>query len=191
MEPRDTDCWNDRYGDAGATPGTAAEVLNENQHLLPAHGCALDLACGLGANALVLARRGLDTYAWDSAEAAIARLQKLTAGLPLHPEVRDVVRHPPEPRRFDVIVVSRFLDRSLASHLAAALRPGGLLFYQTFTRARVDASGPRNADFRLANGELLRLFGTLQLRVYREEGVLGDLTQGLRNQAMLVAQRHD
>ena len=122
-------------------------MLNENQHLLPEHGCALDLACGLGANALVLARRGLDTYAWDSAEATIARLQKLTAGLPLHPEVRDVVRHPPEPRRFNVIVASRFLDRSLASHLAAALRPGGLLFYQTFTRARVDASGPATPIF--------------------------------------------
>ncbi|MHB8255848.1 MAG: class I SAM-dependent methyltransferase [Acidiferrobacterales bacterium] len=191
MEPRDTDCWNARYGNKGALPGAAAEVLAENGHLLPAHGCALDLACGLGANALLLARRGFDTYAWDSVQAAIARLQELTAGLLLHPEVRDVVRHPPEPRRFDVIVVSRFLDRSLASHLAAALRPGGLLFYQTFTRTRVDASAPGNPDFRLADGELLRLFGTLQLRVYREEGALGDLTRGLRNQAMLVAQRHD
>jgi len=104
-------------------------------------------------------------------------------------EQRDVVRNPPEPGRFDVIVVSRFLDRSLAPQLAVALRPGGLLFYQTFTRTRVDDSGPVSPDYRLADGELLRVFAGLRLRVYREEGVIGDITCGLRNQAMLVAQR--
>ncbi len=167
MEPLDTGCWNARYGDAGTTLGSAAEVLNESRHLLPAHGCAADFARDHGANALLPARRGLDTYAWDSAQAAIARLQEFTAGLALHPEVREVVRQPTGPRRFDVIV-RRFLDRSLASHPAAALPPGGLLFYRTFTRARSDASDPGNPDFRLADGELLRLFGALQLRVYRE-----------------------
>ena len=164
--------------------------MNENRHLLPAHGCAADFACGHGADALLPARRGLDTYAWDCAQTAIARLQEFTAGLALLPEVRDVVRRPAGPRRFDVIV-RRFLDRSLASRRAAALPPGGLLFHRTFARARVDASGPGNPDFRLADGELLHLFGALQFRVYRVEGVLGDLTQGLHNRAILVAQRHD
>jgi hypothetical protein len=43
--------------------------------------------------------------------------------------------------------------------------------------------------FLLERGELLRLFPTLQPVAYREEGLLGQLTQGLRNEAYLVAQR--
>lgn len=187
----DADKWNRRYRDGGAAPGLAAEVLRENLHLLPARGRALDLACGLGANALLLARQGLETWAWDIAPSAIDRLRVSAAGLPLRPEVRDAIREPPEPGRFDVIVVSRFLDRHLAPHLATALRPGGLLFYQTFTHTRVDDSGPRSPQFLLADGELLRLFPGLTLRVYREEGTIGNVTRGLRNQAMLVAQRPD
>ncbi len=188
MDP-DTEKWNARYRTVPAVPGPPAAVLSENLHLLPARGCALDLACGLGANALLLARNDFDTYAWDNAEVAITKLHVLAAGLPLRAQLRDVIRHPPEPGRFDVIVVSRLLDRPLSQHLAAALRPGGLLFYETFTRTRVDDSGPANRDFRLADGELLRLFSGLRLRLYREEGSVGDITRGLRNQAMLVAQR--
>jgi 2-polyprenyl-3-methyl-5-hydroxy-6-metoxy-1,4-benzoquinol methylase len=36
---------------------------------------------------------------------------------------------------FDVIVISRFLDRTLCNAIMAALKPEGLLFYQTFIRA--------------------------------------------------------
>jgi len=65
MEP-DTDKWNARYRMADTTVADPAVVLSENLHLLPARGCALDLACGAGANALLLARHGLETHAWDN-----------------------------------------------------------------------------------------------------------------------------
>ncbi len=180
--------WDARYREAGEP--IPARVLSENLHLLPARGRALDLACGLGANALLLARCGLETFAWDSSPVAIDKLRAAaaTAGVVVHAEVRDVVAHPPEPQRFDVIVVAHFLDRSLAPALATALRPGGLIFYQTFTRVRVGAaSGPRNPDYLLHQNELLKLFSPLQLVVYREEGELGDATRGFRDQAMLIA----
>jgi hypothetical protein len=53
----------------------------------------------------------------------------------------------------------------------------------------VTESGPGNADFRLADGELLALFAALKPLVYREEGRVGALDQGLRDEAMLVAQK--
>lgn len=182
--------WDTRYRQA-AEPSAPARVLVENVHLLPQDGTALDLACGLGANALLLAERGLEVFAWDSSAVAIEKLQTRARAcdLPVHTEVRDVVAHPPEHARFDVIVVSRFLDRRLTSHLMAALRPGGLLFYQTFTRIRVDASGPSNPDYLLADNELLSLFRPLQVLVYREEGRVGDLSHGFRGEAMLVARK--
>lgn len=182
--------WNTRYREREA-PTNAAKVVEENQHLLPNSGCALDLACGLGANALLLARAGLETYAWDISAVAIERLSDSAAvqNLSLHTEVRDVSVQPPEPNRFDVIVVSWFLERVLAPALVAALRPGGLLFYQTHTALRIDDSGPRNPDFLLQDNELLQLFAALKPRVYREENKLGDIQRGWRNSAYLIAEK--
>src|SRR5262245_57241680 len=127
--------WNARYQPLTRAP-QAARVLWENQHLLPATGRALDLACGAGGNALLLAAHGLETWAWDIAAVAVARAQAVAQqrGLVLHTEVRDVVTCPPLPGIFDVIVVSRFLERRLAPALIDALTPAGLLLYQTFTR---------------------------------------------------------
>jgi len=182
--------WDARYREADTVP-SPARILQEFQHLLPASGTALDLACGLGGNALLLAERGLRTCAWDVSPVAIARLAKTAAerALPVVTDVRNVLRDPPEAGRFDVIVVAHFLERGLAPHLVSALRPGGLLYYQTFTRAKVDDFGPGNPHYRLAPNELLSLFGALRLLAYREEGRVGDLSRGFRNEAMLVGQK--
>ena len=183
--------WDRHYRGRTAADARAASVLCDNAHLLPTRGRALDLACGLGGNALMLARSGLETLAWDRARSAIEALaaQARSEHLPLTAEVRDVVEAPPEPARFDVIVVSHFLERSLAPALIAALRPSGLLFYQTFTRSRVNDRGPGDDRFRLADGELLALFAALRVVFYRDEGRIGGLTQGLRDEAQLVACR--
>ncbi len=182
--------WNSRYATAEGKP-RAAPVLRENRHLLPASGDALDLACGLGGNALLLAQAGLTVQAWDLSSVAIDALRLRTAAecLPVEAVVRDVDNQPPIPTSFDVIVVSYFLQRTLAPALCAALRPGGLLFYQTFVKNKVYQQGPTNPDFLLAENELLTLFAPLRLRVYHEIGALGDITQGLRNEALFVGQK--
>jgi hypothetical protein len=54
-------------------------VLVEFQHLLPDHGVALDLAAGLGGNALLLAWYGLATHAWDISPVAMERLRGFAA----------------------------------------------------------------------------------------------------------------
>lgn len=102
--------WDGRYADA-VGEGMPIDVLVDNAHLLPASGLALDLACGLGGNALFLARRGLQTTAWDLSPVAIASLQSAAGGLPIRAEVRDVTVLPPSPGQFDVICVGHFLDR--------------------------------------------------------------------------------
>ncbi|MGD2081715.1 MAG: methyltransferase domain-containing protein [Chromatiales bacterium] len=182
--------WDQRHGEA-ADIGEPAAVLAENAHLLPPAGRALDLACGRGANALFLSAAGLDVHAWDLSPVAIDRLgtEAAARGLTLTAEVRDVLAHPPPAARFDLIVVSYFLERGLAPALAGALRPGGLLFYETFAREAVTDCGPSNPAFRLADNELLRLFPGLRPRFYREEGRLGDLRRGHRDVAMLVAEQ--
>jgi len=182
--------WDERYRAASRLCAPAA-VLQDNQHLLPPRGRALDLACGLGANALLLAQHGLDVSAWDLSPVAADSVSAAAAaqGLAVDAQVRDLSTSPPEPASFDVIVVAHFLDRTMAPAIAAALRPGGVLFYQTFVRESVSDVGPSSKRFRLERNELLALFDGLIVRVYREEGTLGDVRRGLRDEAMLVAQR--
>ncbi len=183
--------WNERYRCAHIEDGQPARVLVENRHLLPSKGQALDVACGLGANALLLAGHGLQTLAWDISGVVIGKLQTYADAreLPLRAECRDIESNPPPAKAFDVIVVTRYLERRLAPYLTASLRKGGLLFYQTFTRESVESSGPRNPVYRLKTNELLQLFSTLRLVVYREEGKIGDVNQGFRGEALLVAMR--
>lgn len=180
--------WDERYQNIQIGVNPAAQVLIENQHLLPTTGLALDLACGSGANAILLARRGLQTHAWDLSPTVIEKVNQYATRhkLDIHAAVHDVTVTSLTPESLDVIVVSHFLERSLCPAITKALKPGGLLFYQTFIRDRVDTTGPGNPEFRLASNELLRLFEGLRVLVYREEGTVGDQTRGFRNEAWLV-----
>lgn len=182
--------WDQRHAEAediGAVPA----VLRLHGDWLPRGGRALDLACGRGAAALWLAERGLDVTAWDYSAVAVDRLATEAArrGLNLAAQVRDVTAAPPPAAGFDLIVVSHFLERDLCPAIAAALRPGGLLCYQTFGPLVAGAAGPSNPAFRLQANELLRLFPTLLVRSYREPGELAPANDELRGLAMLVAQR--
>ncbi len=182
--------WDQRHSEAEGL-GQVATVLEQNSHLIVSSSSALDLACGRGANALFLARLGLSVTAWDLSPVAIERLDTAACAekLTISTAVRDVITTPPESESFDLILVSYFLVRALAPVIAQALKPGGLLFYQTYTQAAVTDDGPRSSRFRLADNELLSLFSTLKPRVYREERLLGDTGRGWRDRAMLVAEK--
>lgn len=183
--------WDAIYSQKTGFPGTPTRVLAENVHLLPHGGDALEIACGLAGNAVLLAERGFTTQAWDISAVVTDRVTEYARehGLPLTGEARDVTQRPPSPAAYDVVVIAHFLDRALIPHLVRTLRRGGLLFYQTFTRTRVTDAGPGNPEFRLADNELLELFSPLKLLVYREEGRVGDLDRGLRDEALIVAQK--
>ena len=191
----DSDKWNARYKLREQTEALTniapAYLLQKYQHLLPSSGKALDLASGLGANALFLAQHNLETHAWDISSVAIEKLNSEANSLNLNikTEVRDVVAKPPEEKSFDVIVVCHFLERKIMLNIISALRQNGLLFYQTFTKARVQDTGPSNENYRLGKNELLRLCENLDVIVYREEDLIGDTASGFRNQALFIGQR--
>jgi len=190
-EDRIREKWNQRHGyvDGVSQP---AKVLTENLHLLPPSGKVLDLACGLGGNALYLAENTkLSVDAWDISDVAIERVRSEAAarGLTVNAQVKNVSLLPLKPNSFNVIVVTHFLERDLAPVLIDALCPGGVLFYQTFTQTSVSDEGPSSPAMRLEDNELLKLFRPLCVRVYREEGLLGDVKQGWRDLAMLVAEK--
>ncbi|MBD9359747.1 class I SAM-dependent methyltransferase [Methylomonas fluvii] len=184
------DKWDAIYQNA-CSPPLPAEVLSQLQYLLPKQGKALDLACGLGGNALLLAESGLDVDAWDISPVALQILQQQATenGLPIATRQCHISAETLAPQTYDVIVICRFLDRALCNAIMAALKPGGLLFYQTFTRNKLDQQGPSNPEYLLANNELLRLFSSLSVVFYQEYAKLGDVRFGNRNEACFIGQK--
>lgn len=182
--------WDAVYAEPKQAP-RAAEVLSKHKHLLPAQGKALDLACGLGGNALLLAEQGLTVDAWDISTVALTGLREHAAQRQLQIATHQKFissKNLPQ-AYYDAIVVSRFLDRSLCNAIMAALKPEGLLFYQTFTRGKLDRQGPGNPDYLLHCNELLQLFSPLTLVFYQEFARLGDLRHGNRNEACYIGQK--
>jgi 2-polyprenyl-3-methyl-5-hydroxy-6-metoxy-1,4-benzoquinol methylase len=158
---------------AGAAPtGEPSEWLAAHAAQLPRSGVALDVACGRGRNAFWLAGRGLSVRAVDRDEAAVAHVRAVASagGLTIDAEVQDleVIEPGLGQARYDVIVAVHYLHRPLFPHLIAALRPGGLLVYETFTQAQARRGKPTNPAFLLAPGELRSLTAGLTILAGRE-----------------------
>lgn len=127
----------------------------------PAEGArALDLAGGLGQNALWLAEQGYLVDLIDISRAALTRAQEEAA----RRSVRgvnfiqmDLDNAEFEAATYDLIAVFRFLDRDLFPTLRAAVKPGGRVIYQTFN-TRYHPPQPFNPDHLLRIGELAGIF---------------------------------
>ncbi len=68
-----------------------------------------------------------------------------------------------------MIVVTRYLQRNLFHALRGAVRPGGVVLYETFTTAqRALGTGPTSPDHLLEPGELRRAFDGFEVLFYEE-----------------------
>jgi SAM-dependent methyltransferase len=146
--------------------------LTGHRHLLPASGDSLDVACGSGRHAIWLAEQGYPTLAVDRDATAIDGLAHEAArrGLPIRTQVVDLENGQVffQAESFDLIVVVHYLHRPLFPWLVSALRPGGVLVYETFTRAQAARGKPTNPAFLLEPGELLTLVKPLEILTSRE-----------------------
>ncbi len=154
-------------------------------------GRALDLACGRGRNALYLAREGFQVEAWDRDAGTLEELRSTAGSMGLAAVTTRLVdlEQTPEipPASFDLIAVFYYLQRDLAPMIVRALKPGGILAYETFLIDNHERfNHPRRREFCLIHNELLSLFGELRVLAYREgaqDSDKGPFT------AALVAQR--
>src|SRR5438132_12815279 len=104
---------------------------------------ALDVAMGRGRHALPLARAGFRVFGVDVTLDAVRDAVAAAAAerLRVHAWCADLTQHPLPAARFDLIVVSRYLQRDLFPALQSAIAPGGVVLYETFTTAQ-RALGP-------------------------------------------------
>lgn len=133
--------------------------------LIAAGGSVLDLACGSGRHLRWLAGQGWQVTGVDRDAEAVSPLRALAAIV-----VADIEGGPwpLEGRRFDGIVVTNYLWRPLLPRIAEALRPGGVLLYETFADGQQLFGRPSKPEFLLQRGELLRAFADLGVVAYED-----------------------
>lgn len=175
-----------------------ARFLVQQLHRLP-KGKALDVAAGAGRNALFLASHGFQVEAIDRDEQALTALaatarQRNLRNLTVRPVDLEKDDQTPEfPKgEYDVIVVFFYLYRSLFPALLDALKPNGVLVYETFLIDNyLRHRHPRRWEFCLAHNELLRLTSRLRVLHYDEGEHEGGYGADAAFTAQLVAQKTD
>lgn len=133
--------------------------------LVPPGATVLDVACGSGRHLRWFAGRGARVTGVDRDAAALQPLAGLGELV-----VADIEAGPWPfaGRRFDAVVVTNYLWRALLPAIVDSVADGGVLLYETFTRAHAAIGRPSNPAFLLEPGELLRHAQGLHVVAYED-----------------------
>ena len=175
--------WDDRYSAGAYAERQYPTQLLADWEAKLHRGRALDVACGAGRNSLFLAAAGWQVDAIDISPVGLARAEKMAAsrGLRIHWIEADleVDAAPVLSRgRYDLIVMTRYVNRLLFPLLPASLVCGGTLICEQHLDSTEDVSGPKSPDFRMRHNELLRAVtgnkGKDHRVLYYREGLVTD-----------------
>lgn len=150
---------------APTDPSPSPWVLRFVDLIAPA-APVLDVACGRGRHARLLAARGHRVHAVDRDAQALSALADVAACT-----VADIESGPwPYPgQRFGAVVVTNYLWRPLLPTLVDSVDTGGVLLYETFALGNETVGRPSNPDFLLRPGELLEaVHGRLRVVAYED-----------------------
>lgn len=158
--------------------GQPSQWVSRFASLVPA-GEVLDLACGTGRHAKMLAALGHPVLAVDRDGAALASAAGQgiqTLQIDLEQDGERPTSWPFIPGRYAGVVVTNYLHRPLLNEIMSSLMPGGVVIYETFAEGNQRFGKPSNPNFLLRSGELLRAVQNAQpnpLRVVAfEEGYI-------------------
>lgn len=152
--------WDEKYRAASdvAVPARPRAAVVDLADLLPTSGTAIDVAGGRGNTALWLAERGFDVVLCEVSAVALEQAQAIAVdrGLQLGTELRDVEADGIE-GRWDLIVMTYFLNRPLLHGLGAHLNVGGVALFVQPTVTNLERNERPSRRFLLADGEIHEL----------------------------------
>jgi tellurite methyltransferase len=171
--------WNRKHLDRLANQDEP--IVNERlKKLIPGiePGRAIDLACGLGANSLYLASLGFEVSAVDLSEVALnhVRNQAEKDGLNIHPvlaDLSDPSNLKVEFEKFDLALITYYLDRSLFPIVKNMVKIGGYFFMETFYEADNGGKQQISSQYKLASNELLEKFRGWRIIFFQENEAAG------------------
>lgn len=175
----DQEKWDAWYRGKRNDPREADEFLVAHEDLLT-RGRALDLACGLGGNALFLAERGYCVHALDISFVALSRLraEAKRRSLSVHSVVADLDYHPLPRATYDLVSVFHFFSVSLVASIKACLKKGGLLFYSSYNYRHKSLKPEFNPAYLVPAGGLMPSFVDFEIIVDEAEaGAAGNVSR--------------
>ena len=146
-------------------------ILTEFEYLFDNRGKPiLDLACGNGRNGLYLHNKDFPVQFVDKNSVLLNDLQtqqqiKPQACLNMDLETGERVLIADS---YQAILVFRYLHRPLMAQIKAAVEPGGLIIYETFTINNRQFGRPLRDDFLLQENELKEMFSDWDCLLYFE-----------------------
>ncbi len=132
--------WNERHGAKYGFHEPDAYLKQQLEKLTP--GKALDLACGRGRNAFLLASQGFETLAVDIAEVGLQHLEAAAQTKNLH--IKTLLLDLDEPEvlmssaPFDTIICINFKPgKALLQIIPELLKTGGTFLWTSFNEVQV------------------------------------------------------
>ena len=128
-------------------------------------GYVLDLACGKGRHSVFLSNLGFNVLSVDininSLNCFNGKLIKKKVI-----DVENINNWPLEEKKFNVIIVTNFLNRKIFPSIIGSIKKGGYLIYETFSEGHQKIGRPTNPKYILKPRELIRLSNKMQLLAY-------------------------
>ena len=174
MTFEEKEIWNQRYDRVGGQPEPAywLRQIFDSGLGLTGPGRALDIATGMGGNAIFLAERGFQVDAMDISEIGLLKgqIEAEKRGLSINFIQTDLDNTELPRDTYDLVINFNFLKRTLIPKLVAALKAGGTLIFETYLIDQQELGHPKNPAHLLAHNELLQLFRSIRVLNYREGG---------------------
>lgn len=168
---QENNIWNKRWTDRNYSDGwTPDNWLSKHHHRLGS-GDALDIACGRGRNALLLAKAGYQVTAIDYSSVALQQLEQESQqrGLQVETILCDLEHQAKLPQKqFDLIINFFYLHRPLLPQIMQSVKPGGLVIIRTFSTAGNGEPCRLGPEMVLNPGELRSYFANWDILVYEE-----------------------
>lgn len=172
MALEDKERWDEKYLN-NQIPDEPIKLITDYAKL--SNGTqALDIACGMGRHSKYLASLGFEVDALDISSVALSQLEALPH---IHAKEVDFDTYTLPKEKYDLIVCTYYLERKLFPQMIEAVKPEGMILFETFLHHPDNERAPSNPAFMLQAGELASSFGEscelLYLQEFWDEDYMG------------------
>ena len=169
MSEIDRQKWDQRYAGDTYRKGNPVTLVEDWVSSAPV-GKALDVACGAGRNAILLARHGFAVDAIDISVEGLKLGQQHAdeLGLEINWIEQDLDQSYTFDNDYNLIVVLWYVDLDLIARLTGHLAPGGYLLCEEHLQTDAEVAGPGNRNFRVPPGALREAVDGLEILLYEE-----------------------
>ena len=120
-------------------------------------GSVLDVACGNGRHTRLFLDMGYKIVAVDRNVAGIQDLTQHPNLTILEADLELETGWPLRNQQFSGVVVTNYMSRPNLDDIVSAVGLGGVLIYETFANGNEQYGRPKNPDFLLREGELIKI----------------------------------